>query len=522
MAPNDPPRPPTPNAAQGADSSDALKAGRDRLVGPEGAVEAQRFARGQVGRALVNGADRGTPQQGEDAGPADQAGGDPGGGDPHPNDDGGTSHSESVPPSMEWRFLASIAEEPGTGIELIFADWLEDTDPTDPRILYIRASQPGAGLELTQQDWVELARRAGEKWQAESGVPAAYFQRYAPLYRYGVPSEIRFYRSLPPPHGDGQDALERYSAPILEAFPSINRLYFYGELSRWRELLEAVRSTYKPHTLAVTTANVPAAELDNLLATPSLESLQELSLPLDAPHTVECVARSPRLINLHSLKLTQTTDRGNALLQVARNIQPLRNASFQTSLRELRLPGCHIGGRGIDVLFGDHPAFPNLRRVSINDRRLARNNGMTIRRSVLLPALEELDLSGCRDMGDFGVLSGIASILFQDHCRSMRILNLSGLRLGDPTVNELLQSPNLWKTLERLDLSGTGLTEKHVRALAESPLTEKATVSIIGIRLPDAYKRELLTLRPRFEFSGKNALLVEHIVSQGRSGEEEL
>jgi uncharacterized protein (TIGR02996 family) len=357
----------------------------------------------------------------------------------------------------EAAFLRTIAAAPADDApRLVYADWLEGRG--DPRGTFIRVQCALAALpagDHRRHDLEEAARRllAGHAaewtrdiagrvsgWYFHRGfveeitLPAAAFLEHAAdLLRSGLIHTVRLHDV-----GDLAPALARFAALGQVAHLDLcgNRLGDDGIAVLARS--DAVR---RLRELDLSFNSLSNGGLQALLDAGSWPNLTLLALQGNDRVTgrgATALAQSRSLPALGSLDL-----RDNDI--DAPGVWALANSRTLTSLCDLGLAGNPLGGPGARVL----AQSPLLRR------QLARTGLLDLRHTLIGPA-------------------GVQALVGDDHLRTVVSLWLDGNHVGDAglTALSIAELPRL----HELHLSGNGITDEGVAALAGAPVLNRLTV----------------------------------------------
>jgi uncharacterized protein (TIGR02996 family) len=312
---------------------------------------------------------------------------------------------------------------------LVFADWLDEHGrPERAEFIRVQCELAGSKVEderrrLLQARQEALLKAHGDTWKKEVHTWARQYARF----RRGFIGDVRV-----------------TAAPWLK---SAARLRAAAPLER----LEI--------------ANVEARRSE-VLSSPHLAGLSELTLDTIGADGAAILAASPHLARLKALRLTFG------------NIGPEGGSSLAGSphlanLIELRLGCSLIRDEGVMAL----ASSPHLTRLTILD--LSNNNisaagARALAESANFAGLTELNLlclnravwrldDGSR-LGD----AGAVVLANSPHLRRLKVLNLRGQEIGPAGARALAASPNL-AGLRALDLQENNLGPEGARALADSP-----------------------------------------------------
>jgi uncharacterized protein (TIGR02996 family) len=369
----------------------------------------------------------------------------------------------------------AIIENPADDtLRLVYADALEEAGDAahaafvreqvelsrlseyDPRAIQLRYRE---NADRPTADWLPPELPEGISWARDP-------------FRRGLPGAVEAI--------DGS-ALAAHADELFMRFPIESLEIRVVRMAEARELAECpwlARVASLSFTQG-TSAPVVGPILDSL----HLTRLTELRLGSEftTPATVSAVVRSPAFKQLTSLTVRSDSRRGGTMaIALAHAVKPPR-------LRKLALPGNRLDAESVEALVSSH-AMDTVEELDLGDNNLGPDGVAALARG-RLPALRSLRLARTRpDQGGLSALAGSVSFpelrslslagnvlgphvvgaLASAPVKNLRVLDLSGNRVGDPGVLRLAGSPRL-RNLLVLDLSEALVGSEGAEALADSP-----------------------------------------------------
>jgi uncharacterized protein (TIGR02996 family) len=369
----------------------------------------------------------------------------------------------------------AIIESPADDtLRLVYADALEEAGAAaraafvreqvelarlpehDPRAIQIRyresATRPDA-------DWVPPELPEGISWSRDP-------------FRRGLPGAIEAI--------DGS-VLVAHADELFMRFPIEALEIRVVRMSEARELAEC---PWLARVASLSfTQGTSAPVVGPILDSPYLTRLTELRLGSEftTPATISAAVRSPVFKQLTSLTVRSDSRSGGTMATaLAALVRPPR-------LRKLALPGNRLGAEAVARLVVS-PAMDTVEELDLGDNNLG-PDGVAALAAGRLPALRSLRLARARpDQGGVTAISGavffpelrslsLAGNVLGPHVvgplgnapvRNLRVLDLSGNRVGDPGALRLAASQRL-RNLLVLDLSESLVGSEGAEALADSP-----------------------------------------------------
>jgi uncharacterized protein (TIGR02996 family) len=393
-------------------------------------------------------------------------------------------------------FLQAIIDDPDDDtVRLIYADWLDDHG-NHARAEFIRVQIDLAqmkedddrryALETRQvqllaeheNEWLEPIGEAIDDWTFRRG-----FLDHAHLTVDFILREAsKSFRHIPIRSASLEGAVEREAELASCAF--LDRL---RELALWEDLIQLPTLLASPH-LAKLTALILGEQsfqstlLEFLESPAHLDNLRDLYLYMcSLGHSaMAAIGSSTRRATLRRLEIYDcdlTTVGVEALADAGdwpelRTLRIERNDIGETAIRalcrmlggnvtSLDLSDTSIRNAGVEQL-ARAPAISSLRRLKLQQNRLAGSAVRALSESPHLAHLEQLDLTG-NQIGE----NGARALSNSKNLTHLEILTLRGNEIGDGGAEALGACDGL-KALRRLELSANGLRITGVKGLIKT------------------------------------------------------
>jgi uncharacterized protein (TIGR02996 family) len=321
-------------------------------------------------------------------------------------------------------FLEDVREHPEDDTpRLILADWLDDygdaADRARAELIRVQCTlaRPGRSPALLQQRERELLDEYGEDW-------------LGPLAK--MVEQWCFDRGM-------------------------LRLVMQGHHCFSPALAELARSETYAWVESLTLGQLTGAAVHRLIQLPILAGVRSLTVDDSrlGNNGLALLASSAHLGQLRELHLGNSNIRDDGL-------RALADSDRLPRLETLDLPRNHLGA-SVAVL-GASSHFPALTRLGLDFNDLHNEHLMALVDSPLLARLEELRLSGNRDLGE----TGLAALASSPQAGCLRRLDLSKMDLPFEGVRALALSSRLTR-LVHLHLGHTNLDSRAVKEIAFSP-----------------------------------------------------
>jgi uncharacterized protein (TIGR02996 family) len=234
------------------------------------------------------------------------------------------------------------------------------------------------------------------------------------------------------------------------------RLVLHGQRCFAPELAELARTETYAWVEALTLVQLTGAAVHRLIQLPILAGVRSLTVD-DArlgDQGLSLLATSPHLGCLRELHLGNCNIRDGGFLALAGSDRLPR-------LEDLDLPRNHIG-QGLEAL-ASSPFFPALTRLGLDFNEINNRALETLAGSPLLARLQELRLSGNRELGE----PGLTALAESPSATSLRRLDLGKIDLTAAAIRVLARSSRL-TALTRLHLAHTNIDDCAVKEIAFS------------------------------------------------------